>query len=335
MIQAGSRPVSRRTYAIIAAVVVLPWAPPTTIDGCAATSSARNAARGVPSIRCSVSRRDDDLPAGGRRRLAAEIDVDALERAHEDRVTRRPSPAPRRRGRVRCSRRPRSPTRRCRRSRAGARRAAASAAGKLDQPLGDPVRRVDPGHRRASPPSSRPSRSRSASSSSTSPGTRSISAFGTTIAPPPALEVPGVERLVVGGRVRVRNEDRRCPRRSQLPDGSAGAGDGDVGCREHVAEVVGLRHEDVVEAGARGSGAQGSHARRIRGRRQDLHRPRLRRPSRSATSHPRARRRRRRRARRARSRDAPCASSRLAPRWATGTGRPTTSTFLPPCPGIS
>ena len=36
----------------MAAVVVFPCAPPTTIDGCAATSSARKAARGVPSMRC-------------------------------------------------------------------------------------------------------------------------------------------------------------------------------------------------------------------------------------------------------------------------------------------
>ncbi len=50
-IQAGSFPVSRSTYAIIAVVVVLPCAPVTTIDGCAATSSARNTARGVPSHR--------------------------------------------------------------------------------------------------------------------------------------------------------------------------------------------------------------------------------------------------------------------------------------------
>ena len=66
MIQAGSRPVSRRTNAIIAAVVVLPWAPPTTIDGWAATSSARNAARGVPSLRwaCAVETTTSQ-PSGG------------------------------------------------------------------------------------------------------------------------------------------------------------------------------------------------------------------------------------------------------------------------------
>ena len=50
-IQAGSRPSSRRTYATIAAVVVFPCAPPTTIDGCADTSSARNSARERPSAR--------------------------------------------------------------------------------------------------------------------------------------------------------------------------------------------------------------------------------------------------------------------------------------------
>ena len=50
-IHAGSLAVSRRAYAIIAVVVVFPCAPVTTIDGRVATSSARNSARGVPSIR--------------------------------------------------------------------------------------------------------------------------------------------------------------------------------------------------------------------------------------------------------------------------------------------
>jgi hypothetical protein len=56
MIHDGSRPVSRRTKAIMAAVVVFPWAPPTTIAGRDDTSSARRSPRGVPAIRpaCAV-----------------------------------------------------------------------------------------------------------------------------------------------------------------------------------------------------------------------------------------------------------------------------------------
>ena len=66
MIHAGSRPVSWSTNAIIAAVVVLPCAPPTTIAGWAATSSARKAARGIPSIRCRCAvETTTSHPAGG------------------------------------------------------------------------------------------------------------------------------------------------------------------------------------------------------------------------------------------------------------------------------
>src|SRR2546425_425988 len=47
-IQLGSRPVWRSAKAIIAAVVVFPCAPATTIDGRSETSSASNSARGPP-----------------------------------------------------------------------------------------------------------------------------------------------------------------------------------------------------------------------------------------------------------------------------------------------
>jgi len=67
MIQAGSSPASRSPKAIIAAVVVFPWAPVTTIDGRAATSSARKAARDVPSIRSRWAVETiASHPAGGR-----------------------------------------------------------------------------------------------------------------------------------------------------------------------------------------------------------------------------------------------------------------------------
>jgi hypothetical protein len=67
MIHDGSSPASRRPKAIIAAVVVFPCAPVTTIEGRVATSSARNEARGVPSTssRWAVETIASQ-PAGGR-----------------------------------------------------------------------------------------------------------------------------------------------------------------------------------------------------------------------------------------------------------------------------
>ena len=72
--------------AIIAAVVVLPCAPATTIDGRSATSSARSSARGCgPDVlRAGIRGRDDHLPAVGRRR--------ALRRSSTP-DARRPEPA--------------------------------------------------------------------------------------------------------------------------------------------------------------------------------------------------------------------------------------------------
>ncbi len=132
--------------------------------------------------------------------------------------------------------------------------------GERDQLVGDDVRRVGAREREHRRRASHARRSGSASSSATSAGTRSTSASGTTIAPPPALEVAGVERLVVGGRVRVRDEDRRRPRRRELPHGPAGAGDGEVGRRERLAEVVGLRRAARSRA-ARRAGAGVSKSR--------------------------------------------------------------------------
>ena len=64
--------------------------------------------------------------------------------------------------------------------------------------------------------------------------------------PTPTLEVARVQRLVVGGRMGIRHQDRRRAGGGELPDGPARARDGDVGGREHVAEVVGVRHQQVV-----------------------------------------------------------------------------------------
>ena len=62
------------------------------------------------------------------------------------------------------------------------------------------------------------------------------------------LEVARVLRLVIGGRVRIRDEHRRLARRGQLPDRAAGARDDEVGGRERGAEVVGVREQPVVVA---------------------------------------------------------------------------------------
>ena len=46
--------------------------------------------------------------------------------------------------------------------------------------------------------------------------------------------------------MRIRHEDRRRAGGGELPDGPARPRDGDVGRGEHVSEVVGLRHQQVV-----------------------------------------------------------------------------------------
>ena len=117
--------------------------------------------------------------------------------------------------------------------------------------------------------------------------------------------MPRVERLVVGGRIRIGDEDRRRARGGELPDGAAGARDRDVGRGEDVAEAVRLRHQDVAGPahpfGERGVVALAGD---VQDRRPSLG-PGGRPPSRSASSRRRGRRRPRPRARRARSRTAP------------------------------
>ena len=94
------------------------------------------------------------------------------------------------------------------------------------------------------------------------------------------------------------------PGRSELPDGAAGARDGDVRGREHVAELIRLRHQHVARTLHPSREGRDSRARRRRGARQARHRPTRRRPSRSATWRPRARRRPPRAAPRSRGRTA-------------------------------
>ena len=90
------------------------------------------------------------------------------------------------------------------------------------------------------------SRPGSASSDATSAGTDRDLGVRHDDRATAALEVARVQRLVVGGRVGIRHEDRRRPGGGELPDRPSGPRDGDVGGREDVAEVVGLRHQQVV-----------------------------------------------------------------------------------------
>ena len=70
-----------------------------------------------------------------------------------------------------------------------------------------------------------------------------------------ALEVARVLRLVVAGRVRVRDEDGRRAGGRELPDRAAGAGDREIRRRQRRAELVRDREHDVVLARHRGADA--------------------------------------------------------------------------------
>ena len=247
MIQAGSLPVSWSTNAIIAAVVVLPWAPVTTIDGCAATSSARKSARGVPAMRprCAVET-TTSKPSGGRgspprsTSISSSVSMKIVSCASQPRTS---APSARAMFAYADIPEPPIPTKYSRRPSSGSwwlttrhlpprARATSSSA----------ISSAASGRASASIASRIPaSRAGSRSSSSTSVGHPVDLRVGHHDRPSPALEVAGVERLVVGGRVGVRDEDRRRARRSELPDRPAGARDREVGRGQRLAEVVGLR----------------------------------------------------------------------------------------------
>ena len=187
MIQAGSRPVSRSTKAIIAAVVVLPWAPPTTIAGWAATSSARNVGRGRSprSGAGAPSRRRPPSPSGGAGSPPMSTSIPSSEPMKI--VSRRSQPAhlgPERPRDVGVGGHARA--RRSRRSRACRPAQAAVLSG--GQGRSPPRRSGRP--RRRGPSTASPRASRRAgpdrrAATPTSAGTDAISAFGTTTAPPP------------------------------------------------------------------------------------------------------------------------------------------------------
>ena len=108
---------------------------------------------------------------------------------------------------------------------------------------------------RASPRASRRAARGSASSSLDERRHRADLGVGHDDGAAAPLEVPRVERLVVGRRVRIRHEDRRRPRGRELPHGASGPRDGDVGRGEHVAEVLRLRHQHVARRDARAARA--------------------------------------------------------------------------------
>ncbi len=79
-------------------------------------------------------------------------------------------------------------------------------------------------------------------------GTRSSSVSGTTTAPPPRSKWRAFLRLVVGGRVRIRDEHGRHAGGRELPDRAARARDGEVGGGERGAELARRRDQHVVVA---------------------------------------------------------------------------------------
>ena len=186
--------------------------------------------------RARMGGRDDDLESGRRRRLATDVDGDPVERLHEDRLAEVPAAylRPPRARDVRVRREPRAPdtdevdppalerpVAHDDRSRSAARRAArarrrssAAASGRASARIASLILRR---------------RSGSSSSSSTRAGTRCELLLAHDDRPAALLEVNGVEELVVGRRMRVRDEDRRRPGGGQLPDRATRSRDREVG----------------------------------------------------------------------------------------------------------
>ena len=79
-IQLGSRPVSREANAIIAAVVVFPCAPATTIDRRSETSSASSSARGRPGDTPGYALETNTSQPSGRLGLGRDAHLDPASR---------------------------------------------------------------------------------------------------------------------------------------------------------------------------------------------------------------------------------------------------------------
>ena len=237
---AGSRPSSARTNAIIPVVVVFPCAPATTIARRSETSSARNSARRRAGHR-RVRARDDGLPPLRHDRLGRDPHLDRP-RAGADTASRPgPSRRPRLPTRARGTRTTRARRRRSRRTRGAYPRAAASAISSSAISSAASGRAIE---RIAARIDFEPRRI----------GEQLLDERGDAVelrlghddGAAAALEVPRVQRLVVGGRVRVRDEDRGRARRGELPDRAACPRDREIGRSEGGAELGRRRDEDVV-----------------------------------------------------------------------------------------
>ncbi len=196
--------------------------------------------------------RDDDLESGRRRRLAADVDGNPVERLHEDRLAEVPAAhlRPPRARDVRVRREP-----------------CASDADEVDPPalqrpvahddlharrrgephelVGDLLRSIRPGqraHRLAHPPETF-----GIVEQLVDKGRDAVQLFlAHDDCPAALLEVDGVEELVVGRRMRVRDEDRRRPGSGQLPDRSTGSRDREIRRRERLAKPLHARKQHVV-----------------------------------------------------------------------------------------
>ena len=199
-----------------------------------------------------VRRRDHDLEPGRRPRVAGDVHVDAFERVEEDRLPEVPA---------RDLRPPRPREVRVRRE------SGATDADEVE--LAALERKPSRAH-----PRSRASRTSSSAISSAARGRASCliatlmrlqpGGIGEQLvderrhalelalvhderAPSPR-EVPGVERLMVARRVRVRDENRGSPRRRELPHRPAGARDREIRRRQRLAERIGRLEQHVVAA---------------------------------------------------------------------------------------
>ena len=330
----GSSPSRSRQNAIIAAVVVLPCAPATTIDGRSATSSASSSPRLLTS-RPAISG------------LSGAI---ALET-----ITSPPSGTLRSRGRSRPERRRlepldvrgaravraadlRPPRARDERERAhpGAADPDEPEAPTLEQARSAPrrSRRPRPGARRAASPRPSPSGARVVEQRAHDLGHAAEVGLRDEDRPARVLEVARVPGLVVGGRVRVRDEDRRLPGRGELPDASARAREDEVGGARARARS---RRETAAagsRAATRGPAAPRARARRRGGGRPALTRRSSRRRARSARGRPGFRRATSSSGPSAGSSNSARAQSRGTGRERAGIGRPVTRYFGPVRPEI-
>src|SRR5829696_3279254 len=212
MSHAGSRPSSARAKAIIPVVVVLPCAPATTIERRSETSSARKAAREVPGTAAYALETTASHPSGTTGTGAISTWMPSSRRRYG--VSTRsqpPTSAPQARARKAYDERP-APPMPTNQSRLPS--------SKRDQLLRDFLSRLGPGHR----PHRRAHR--------VEPGLvgeqlvheqRHAIELGLRHhdRAAAALEVARVQGLVVGGRMGIRDEDRRRPRGGELPHRAA------------------------------------------------------------------------------------------------------------------